>query len=116
MSLSGRTAAMRSTDFVRRETNPKRGFNIDPSTLSCANMQRQNTYCEENTGTGRNKKCSNYLAELENKIGTFLPFAAPARFPLASSDLWSYGGKTVVRCEEYARLLVKGKQPSSLPI
>ncbi|XHY19236.1 hypothetical protein SuNHUV7_40520 (plasmid) [Pseudoseohaeicola sp. NH-UV-7] len=61
MSLPGRMAVMRSTDFVRRETHPKRGFNIDPSTLSCAIMQRWNTYCEENTGTGRNKNAQTTL-------------------------------------------------------
>ena len=61
MSLPGRMAVMRSTDFVRRDTNPKRGFNIDPSTLSCAIKQRRNTYCEENTGTGRNKNAQTIL-------------------------------------------------------
>jgi hypothetical protein len=74
MSLPGRMAAMRSTDFVRTDFNPKRGFNIDPSTLSCAIMQRHHTDCEENTGTGRNKKCSNPLAELENTIGRNFTF------------------------------------------
>ena len=48
-------AKMRSTDFVRREDHSKRGFNIDPSTYSCAIMQRHNVDCEENTETGRNK-------------------------------------------------------------
>jgi hypothetical protein len=76
MSLPGRMAAMRSTDFVRTEFNPKRGFNIDPSTLSCAIMQRHQTDCEENTETGGNKKCSKPLAELENSIGSDQSFAA----------------------------------------
>ena len=78
MSLPGRMAEMRSTDFVRRDPNPKRGFNIDPSTLSCAIMQRPDTDCEENTRTGRNKKCSNHLAELENTIQTELAFVTVA--------------------------------------
>ena len=76
---------MRSTDFVRRDTNPKRGLNIDPSTLSCAIMQRWNTYCEENTGTGRNKKCSNHFAELENSIRTFETFAVVASTSASAS-------------------------------
>jgi len=63
----------------------------DPSTHSCAIVQKFNTYCEENTGTGRNIKNSLYqTSELENKIVSELSFAV-----LPADDC--FAGKSAVR-------------------